>query len=201
MVNKREKNLLYNFYFLQTAILFLYFLNFIPFLLLFSSFFPTFFVLILSYLSGTRTFFLADISGRNFLSSFGHFWAVLFSPVVGGEGGCTCVCLTCSLEMLWLLRAHEMSETSDVELQAYEKCRRYHLAIWNLNGLTALAPYDICKRNLGELIAWLANNVVSTHELAIHCTRIVRCLLSIWFMYARYVGRQRAWLCLSIAKK
>ena len=37
------------------------------------------------YLSGTCTFFFADISGRNFLSSFGHFWAELFS-----QGGCTC---------------------------------------------------------------------------------------------------------------
>ena len=73
MVNKREKYILYNFYFRQTAILFLYFFNFISFLLLFSSFIPIFFVLILSYLSGTCTFFFADISGRNFFSSFGHF--------------------------------------------------------------------------------------------------------------------------------
>ena len=60
--------------------LFLYFFNFIPFLLLFGSFFLTFFVLILSYLSGTCTFYFADISGRNFVSSFGHFWAELFPP-------------------------------------------------------------------------------------------------------------------------
>ena len=33
------------------------------------------------------TFFFADISGRNFLSSFGHFWAELFSQVGGGGGG------------------------------------------------------------------------------------------------------------------
>ena len=39
----------------------------------FSSFFPIFFVLILSYLSGACTFFFADIFGRTFLSSFGHF--------------------------------------------------------------------------------------------------------------------------------
>ena len=78
---------MYNFYFRQTAILFLYLFNFIPFLF-FSVFFffPTFFVLILSYLSGTCSFFIiADISGRNFLSSLGHFWAELFSQV----GGCT----------------------------------------------------------------------------------------------------------------
>ena len=87
MVNKCEKNLLLNFYFRQTAILFLYFFNFIPFLLLFSSFFPTFFVLILLYLSGTCTFFFADISGRNFLSSFGHFSANLFPRWGGGGGG------------------------------------------------------------------------------------------------------------------
>ena len=49
-------------------------------------FFPTFFVLILSYLSGTCTFFFADMSGRNLLSSFGHFQAELFSQV----RGCTC---------------------------------------------------------------------------------------------------------------
>ena len=73
MVNKRKKNLLYNFDFRQTAILILYFFNFNPFLLLFSSFFPTFFVLILSYLSGTCIFVFADISGRNFLFSSGHF--------------------------------------------------------------------------------------------------------------------------------
>ena len=42
-----------------------------------------FFVLILSYQSGTCTFFFADISGRNFLSSFGHFWAKLLSQVGG----------------------------------------------------------------------------------------------------------------------
>ena len=50
--------------------------------------FSLLFVSILSYLSGTCTFFFADISGRNFLSSFEHFWAELFSQV--GEGGCTC---------------------------------------------------------------------------------------------------------------
>ena len=42
MVNKREKYLLYNFYFRQTAILFLYFFNFFSLLLLFASFPPTF---------------------------------------------------------------------------------------------------------------------------------------------------------------
>ena len=72
------KNLLYNFYFRQTAILFLYFFNFL------SLFFPTLFVLVLSYLSGTCTFFFADISGRDFFSSFGHFWAELFFQVGGG---------------------------------------------------------------------------------------------------------------------
>ena len=43
MVNKREKNLLYNFYFQQTAVLVLYFFNFIPFFLHLSSFSPHFF--------------------------------------------------------------------------------------------------------------------------------------------------------------
>ena len=71
------------------AILFLYFFSFNPFLLLFSSFVPTFFVLILSYVNGTCTLFFADISGRNFLSSFGHLWAELFSQVGVGVG---CIC-------------------------------------------------------------------------------------------------------------
>ena len=69
------KYLLYNFSFRQTAILFLYFFNFNPFLLLFSSFFPTFFVLILSYLS--RTYYLL-------------FWTFLsgtFFPRWWGGGG------------------------------------------------------------------------------------------------------------------
>ena len=86
-VNKRKKNLLYNFYFRQTAILILYFFNFNPLLLLFSSFFPTFFVLILSYLSGTCTFVFADISGRAELSLL--FWTLLsgtYFPGVGGGG-------------------------------------------------------------------------------------------------------------------
>ena len=82
MVNKREKNLLYNFYFRQTAfslILSLFFLYLL--------FFPTFFVSIFSYLSGTFTFFFADISGRNFLSSW-TFLSGTFYP--GGGWGCTC---------------------------------------------------------------------------------------------------------------
>ena len=84
MVNKREK--IYCIISISDKRLssFFFFFNFIPFLLLFSSFFPIFFVLILSYLSGTCTFFFANIFGWNFLSSFGHFWAELFSQV--GEG-------------------------------------------------------------------------------------------------------------------
>ena len=70
---------------LTKAILFLYFFNFNPFLLLFSSFFPSFFVLVLWYLSRICTFFFADMSWRNFLSSFGHFWAELFSRVGGAR--------------------------------------------------------------------------------------------------------------------
>ena len=101
MVNKREKHLLYNFYFRQTATLFLYFFKFKPFLLLFSSFFPNFFVLILSYLSGRCTFFFADISGRNFLSSFGHFWAELFPRWGGGGGGCKCIQCTPHCVRAW----------------------------------------------------------------------------------------------------
>ena len=72
MVNKRKKNLLYNLYFRQTAVFFLYLILTLPFYY-FLLFFSTFFVLILWYLRGTYTFSFADISGRNFLSSFGHF--------------------------------------------------------------------------------------------------------------------------------
>ena len=53
-------------------------LSFYSFLL----FFPTFFVLILLYLS---RFFSGDISGRNLLSSFGHFRAEHFSQVGGAR--------------------------------------------------------------------------------------------------------------------
>ena len=66
MVNKREKNLLYNFYFRQTAVLVLYFFYFIPFLLLFYSFSLPF-----SFIFPP----LLDISERNFFP---------------GWGGCTC---------------------------------------------------------------------------------------------------------------
>ena len=58
-------------------------LIFIPFPLLFYSFFPTFFVLILSYLSGTCTFLFADISGRN----FPFFWTFLSGTFFPGGGG------------------------------------------------------------------------------------------------------------------
>ena len=83
MVNKHEKNLLFNFYFRQTAILFLYFLNFNPFLLLFSCFpylFRFNFVVsernvhisffLPTYLGGTFSPLL-DISERNFLPRWG----------------------------------------------------------------------------------------------------------------------------------
>ena len=88
MLNKCEKNLLYNFYFRQTDILFLsFFLSFILSLSFYSFllFSPTFFVLILSYLSGTCTFFFCR-----------HMWAelsLLFWTFLSGtfsQGGCTC---------------------------------------------------------------------------------------------------------------
>ena len=103
MVNRREKNLLYNFYFRQTAILFLYFFNFIPFLFFV---FSTFFVLILSYLcerahSLLPTYLggifspLLDISERNFFPRW-------------GGGGCTCTQCTpplrTRLNKLWSSR-------------------------------------------------------------------------------------------------
>ena len=83
MVNKRKTNLLYNFYFRQTAVFFLYFFIFNPSILLFSSFCSTFFVLVLSYLNGRCTFFFANISGRNF-SLF--FWTFLSGTFFPGRG-------------------------------------------------------------------------------------------------------------------
>ena len=73
MVNKRENNLLYNFYFRQTAILFLYFFNFIPYCFFFSPYLLRFnFVvsernvhsLLSTYFGGTFLPFL-DVSERN----------------------------------------------------------------------------------------------------------------------------------------
>ena len=63
MVDRHEKKI-YFIIFISDKRLSSFFtsLNFTSFLLLFFSFFPTFFVLILSYLSGTCTFFFADLS-------------------------------------------------------------------------------------------------------------------------------------------
>ena len=71
MVNKREKNLLYNFYFRQTAVLVLYFFNFIPFLLLFYSFSLPF-----SFIFPP----LLDISERNFFPGGGGVHVHLLHP-------------------------------------------------------------------------------------------------------------------------
>ena len=85
--NKRE--IIYSIISISDKRLSSFFISLIlSFTLTYIFFFSTFFVLILSYLSGTCTLFFADISGRNFLSSFGHFRAKLFSQV--GGGGCTC---------------------------------------------------------------------------------------------------------------
>ena len=85
MVNKREKNLLYNFYFRQTAILILSFmlsLSFYSFLL----FSLTFFVSILLYLRGTHILFCRHIWAElSFL-----FWTFLSGFFFSGGGGCTC---------------------------------------------------------------------------------------------------------------
>ena len=84
--NKRE--IIYSIISISDKRLSSFFISLIlSFTLTYIFFFSTFFVLILSYLSGTCTLFFADISGRNFLSSFGHFRAKLFSQV---GGGCTC---------------------------------------------------------------------------------------------------------------
>ena len=94
MVNKREIIILHNFYFRRTAIVFLYFFNFIPFLLLIFFFLPIFFVLILSYLSGTCTLFWRHIWAEITLL----FWTFLSGTFfqVGGGGGCTCTqCTPC----------------------------------------------------------------------------------------------------------
>ena len=85
MVNKRDKNLLYYFYFRQTAILFLYSFNFTPFLLHFSSF-SLFFVLILSYLSGTCTFFFCRHIWAELSLLFWTFLSGTFFPGGGGGG-------------------------------------------------------------------------------------------------------------------
>ena len=83
--NKRE--IIYSIISISDKRLSSFFISLIlSFTLTYIFFFSTFFVLILSYLSGPCTLFFADISGRNFLSSFGHFRAELFSQV----GGCTC---------------------------------------------------------------------------------------------------------------
>ena len=75
MVNKRENNLLYNFYFRQTAILFLYFFNFIPYCFFFSPYLLRFnFVvsernvhsLLSTYLGGTFLLFWMFLSGTVF---------------------------------------------------------------------------------------------------------------------------------------
>ena len=83
MVNKYEKNLLYNFCFRQTAILFHYFFNFTPFLLLFSSFFPYLFrfnfvvseqnvqILFWRHILGGTFSPLLDISERNIFPRWG----------------------------------------------------------------------------------------------------------------------------------
>ena len=88
MVNKREKNLLYNFFFRQTAIFILSFvlsLSFYSFLL----FSLTFFVLILLYLSGTYILFCRHIWAElSFL--FWKFLSGTFFSGGGVGGGCTC---------------------------------------------------------------------------------------------------------------
>ena len=78
MVNKREKiYFINNFYFRQTAILFLYFFSFILFLLLF----PSLFLHHLRFNWAERAFFFADLFGRNFLVFFTSFWAEFFLQV------------------------------------------------------------------------------------------------------------------------
>ena len=84
MVNKREKDLLiYNFHFRQTAIPFLSFFYFIPFLLLSFSFIPYRFRLILLYLSRTYILFCRHIWAElSFL-----FWKFLGGTFFSGGGG------------------------------------------------------------------------------------------------------------------
>ena len=84
MVNKRKKNLLYNFYFRQTAVFFLSLFNFNPSILLFSSFSFLYlfrfnfvksqrnvhFLFLPTYPGGTFSPLL-DISERNFFPRWG----------------------------------------------------------------------------------------------------------------------------------
>ena len=86
MVNKRE--IIYFIISVSHKRLSSFFISLILFLffLLISSSFPTFFVLTLPYLSGTCTFFFADISGQNFLAS----WTFLSETFFPRGWGCTC---------------------------------------------------------------------------------------------------------------
>ena len=85
MVNRREKIYwLYKIYFGQTAILFLYFFNFVPFLSLFSSFFPYHFRF--NFVVSERNvhiLFLPTCLGGTFSPLCGTFFP-------GGRGGCMC---------------------------------------------------------------------------------------------------------------
>ena len=83
MVNKRDKNLLYYFYFRQTAILFLYFFNFTPFLLHFSSFFPLFRFNFVVSKRNVHIFFCRHIWAELSLL----FWTFLSGTFFPGGGG------------------------------------------------------------------------------------------------------------------
>ena len=84
LVNKRET--IYFIISISDKQLLSFFISLILslFFYLYLLFFPTFFVLILSYLSGTCTFFFDDISGRNFLPSWTFLSGTFFQ--VGGGG-------------------------------------------------------------------------------------------------------------------
>ena len=144
LVNNREKSLLYNLYFRQTAILLLSFFFLFPFTLFF--FFPYLFVLILSNLSGTCLFFqFAGISGRNFLSSFGRFWAELFFQVGGARALNTPpplrTRLSCRTGLMghwknWLGKATTGNNCGTRKLRSTAK----HIWCWKKNKTETLSP-------------------------------------------------------------
>ena len=144
MVNIREK--IYFIISISDKRISSFFLYFYPF--------PYLFRFNLSYLSGTCTFVFADISGRNFLSSFRHFWAELFFPG-WGRGGCMCTPTAYAPDYLlsWLLvngtqrTPLAILNTSDSTIlrPSFESVKN-HLAFWNWARVILTSPLPIYER-------------------------------------------------------
>ena len=124
------------------------------------------FVLILSYLSGTCTFCFADISGRNFISSFGHFWAELFFQVGGGGGACAPSAPPPPLRTrlkslqwnLWLLTAL-CSLLSWTTLQTFSQQRSVNGSSWTANKRMLKVKYP-CPINLKNACQFTLANFI-----------------------------------------